>query len=137
MRFPSFEKDYFRLDSAVERNRQFPETFDIPDEAARTSIRPGELARLRFEVEFEDPEEGVVREAERMWVCVREVCEWGYIGVLVSKPAYPDEADDVYLAWGAEIPFTADHVMDINRAVAPAEALEKEVMKKPTRRWPG
>jgi hypothetical protein len=134
VRFATLEDDFWRLDSAVERHRAHPDQFWIPDVTERTSLRPGDLAQLRFEIEVDEGVEVNVQ-AERMWVCVREVTSWGYMGVLTNTPGGYEESDDVYLVYGAEVPFTAEHVIDIEREVDRSLNLSREVMREPRRRW--
>jgi hypothetical protein len=91
VRFATLEDDFWRLDSAVERHRAHPDQFWIPDVTERTSLQPGDLAQLRFEIEVDEGVEVNVQ-AERMWVCVREVTSWGYMGVLTNTPGGYEES---------------------------------------------
>lgn len=50
-----------------------------------------------------------------MWVIVSEVIGDSYIGILDSKPATVEPEDDVYLVFGAEIPFKSEHIAGIRR----------------------
>jgi hypothetical protein len=134
MRFPTLEDDFWRLDSAVERHDANPGNFWIPDVAERASLLPGDLAQLRFEIEVEEDGDVSVQ-AERMWVCVRGVADWGYWGILVNTPAGYEDTEDVYLVYGAEVPFSAEHVIDIQRAADRAANLDRDVMRRPSRRW--
>ena len=49
-----------------------------------------------------------------MHVIVSERIEEAYIGILDNQPTCANFEDDVYLCMGAEIPFLAEHVIDID-----------------------
>ena len=72
-------------------------------------------------------------EAERMWVVVRDVLPDGFLGVLDSKPVTFEPADDVYLCFGCEVPFTAEHVVDI--AEPPQAYVDWQLGQPPERVW--
>ena len=40
----------WHLESGVERNRLYPDSFEIPHELARNALRPGMFAKLMFEM---------------------------------------------------------------------------------------
>ena len=67
-----------------------------------------------------------------MWVLVAERLGGGYIGILDSQPASVERSDNVYLCFGAEIPFFPEHVIDI--ADPPAEYVEWQLSQPPERR---
>lgn len=100
------EAMHVELLSAEERNAQHPETFPIPSRAARESLEPGEIVKLLF-CYTGDPEEDFV---ERMWVIVESRDKHGrYVGVLDNDPIdIPD------LEAGMALPFTAEHIIDID-----------------------
>lgn len=101
-------------------------------------MRPGEIAKLLFEIELWDEElkESSV-EVERMWVCVRWSYPWGYLGVLMNQPACLPEREYVYLNAGAEIAFAPEHIMEIRRESEPGEYSDLDVVRSPSRRWQG
>ena len=129
MNFATVETNGWQLLSAVERNQLHP-SFWIPSEAERTSLQIGSLAQLLFEIHFSNTDD---TEVERMWVSLRRVETWGYMGILLNQPSTLPENDSVYLTHGAEIPFTAEHIMEIRPATAEFENLE--VFNRPTRIW--
>jgi len=126
LRFPSTERDGWRLDDGEERHAEAPETFWIPSPEAREGLYPGCLAKLIFRLETPNGDE-----VERMWVVVTDRIESGeYLGVLDNTPC--SEAGPGRLEPGFELPFEPYHVIDIrdpndySMAVARAE---------PVRRW--
>ena len=117
----SIEKLGWELVSAVERNEVSPDTFIIPSETIRSSLKRGDAAKILFDIETK--EDGIVvdRGVDRMWVIVTSVTVTGYIGVLDSNPGY---AENLKLAQGDLIEFGADHVCEID--TPPTEYLLKE-----------
>ena len=113
MRLASFETDYWQLRSAEESNRQRSDTFWLPPLTDRQNLVIGQAVKLIFEIEAfeENGELGV--QGERMWVIVSEKVNDFYIGILDNQPALVEPSDDMYLCFGAEIPFQAEHVIDI------------------------
>jgi hypothetical protein len=69
-----------------------------------------------------------------MWVIVSERQDGYYIGLLDNQPASFEPSDDVYLCFGAEIPFSPEHVIDI--ADPPQEYVAWQLSQKPERIWP-
>jgi hypothetical protein len=69
-----------------------------------------------------------------MWVVVAERVGEAYIGLLVNQPGTVEPDDEVYLCYGAEIPFLPEHVVDIN--APPADDAELHLGREPARRWP-
>jgi len=133
MRFASFDPDFFQLRSAEEDHRQHPDTFHIPDPAARSSLRRGQAAKLIFEIEGEGEDGEIEILGERMWVIVSEAFGGHYIGILDNDPMV-EPADDVYLCRGAEIPFGPEHVIAIGDP--PSDYYETRLSAPPTRVWP-
>lgn len=135
MRIPSFDHDdYWELVSAEERHAESPDSFWIPTRSERESLKIGQTAKLLFEIESENEEGEVERNVERMWVVVSEIDSPYYIGRLANKPATVDEHEDFYLQLGVEVPFKAEHVIDIDQP--PAEFLEKFFSEQPKGIWP-
>jgi hypothetical protein len=95
----------YTLDSAVERNREAPETFPIPGQAEREGLRPGQIVKLMFR--FDGPGEETV---ERMWVIVKEHTPTGYLGELDNQPYTTDAIQP-----GAPVRFGPEHVIAIYR----------------------
>lgn len=71
-------------------------------------MRVGDLVKLVFRIEFDDE-----AHVERMWVQVREVRPEFYVGILDNDPYCTDE-----IRSGMRVEFHADHVIQIDRAVA-------------------
>jgi hypothetical protein len=144
-RLADLSTDGWELRSGEEVHRKSPETFWLPDATKRRTLEPGVQVKLMFAILEPDPlhpdrpasarvAEGDDGFVERMWVDVTEVVSEGcYLGALRNQPFTLDPDDEsVYLRWGAEVPFTAEHVIDIN---AEAEAATPEGESGFTRRW--
>ena len=110
-----------------------PDTFWIPSRNDRENLRRGQAAKLVFDIETDDAGKVVVG-GERMWVIVAEKHEDTYIGILDNQPASVEPGETVYLCFGAEIPFRAEHVADIGDP--PAEYVEWQLGQVPERHWP-
>ena len=70
----------WRLDSGVRRNRETPDTFDIPSPAEIAMLRPGWTVKLLFQLRRDGWE-------ERMWVEVAKIGRRGFVGYLSNTPA--------------------------------------------------
>jgi hypothetical protein len=133
MRFPSIERNYWQLRSGEESHQAHPDTFWMPPSKERNNLRVGQAAKLIFDIEGE--EDGSVEvQGERMWVIVSEVNGGWYMGILDARPQLIETGDHVYLCFGAEIPFRAEHVID--PADPPADYVEWQLSQEPERRWP-
>jgi Uncharacterized protein conserved in bacteria (DUF2314) len=98
--------DRWFLDSGVKRNRDHPETFEIPDEEDKQAIEPGVFVKLLFGTsDFW----GRYNWGERMWVEVVAIKRRHIIGVLRSDPIGIPRLD-----YGDEVKFQRDHIVDIN-----------------------
>lgn len=92
---------YTLLDGEA-RNREYPDTFEIPSEAQRTTLVAGDLVKLCFKPGG-PPFEG----GERMWVMVTEVVTRGrYVGSLDNDPVVIQGLD-----LGDRVEFEAKHVI--------------------------
>ena len=95
----------YTLDSGVERHAETPDTFQIPPQADRENLKPGDLAKIIFRIEIGDDVY-----VERMWVKLSEVRPEFYVGLLDNDPYCTDE-----LRSGMRVEFHADHVIQISR----------------------
>ena len=134
MRMASFEQDFWQLRSGEESHRQHSDSFWLPPLEQRQALQRGQSARLIFDIEGEDDDGTVEVQGERMWVVVAEQVGDAYIGILDNQPACLEPADGVYLRFGAEVPFRAEHVIDIGQP--PAEYVEWQLGQPPDRMWP-
>jgi hypothetical protein len=133
VRWPSLAIDFWELDSAERRHAESPDTFWIPDRAERERLQPGQAAKLLFVIEAD--ENGVpVLNTERMWVFVTEVLAEGYIGILDNQPGSIEPDDGGHLILGAEVPFRAEHVIDV--ATPPEDYVVWQRSQPPLRLWP-
>jgi hypothetical protein len=134
MRLPSLKRDFWELQSGEQMHREHPDTFWIPPLDRRQNLRRGQFAQLIFEISGRDRNGNTEVLGERMWVIVMERVGDAYIGILDNELVSIEPAHDVYLCYGAEIPFLPEHVIKIDDE--PAEDSEWLLGRKPQRRWP-
>jgi hypothetical protein len=91
----------WHLESGVERSRQYPDTFLIPDEELRRAVLPGLVVKLLFEMR--------AGWGERMWVTVTAVKGRHLVGTLINEPVGIPR-----LMPGDTIKFTPDHIIGID-----------------------
>jgi hypothetical protein len=133
MRLPKRETDFWELRSGEEIHGEHSDTFWIPPLEERLNLKPGQAAKLIFDLEVEDENGEIVVIGERMWVIVAERLDDAYIGILDNQPACLTPAEDIYLCFGAEIPFLPEHVIDIGNPLK--EYSEWQLSQPPERRW--
>ena len=134
IRLPILERDGWQLRSSEASHREHPDTFWIPPLEARQSLGRGQAARLIFEVAGEEENDQIVVRGERMWVIVAERVGDVYLGILDNQPALAEPSETFYPCFGAEIPFLAEHVVDI--AAPPAEYVQWQLGQPPEQSWP-
>ena len=93
----------YTLDDGAQTHREFPDTFQIPSQAERENLKPGDLAKLIFRISNGDEVN-----VERMWVQVLEVSSQSYVGVLDNDPYCTNE-----IRSGMKVQFHPDHVIQI------------------------
>jgi uncharacterized protein YegJ (DUF2314 family) len=103
---PTLDEDGWELESAVERNRQYP-NFEIPNREEREAIRIGQMVKLLFLFRCEEHGEEII-ECERMWVTVISANNGKYKGELESHPATSE-----VLSPGACVEFDAEHICSV------------------------
>ncbi len=96
--------------SAVERNEQYPDTFEIPSEKLRQNLAIGVAAKLLFDIETKENGVTMDRGVDRMWVIITQTSNGNYTGVLDSDPGY---AKNLQLARGDQVSFHANHICGI------------------------
>jgi len=133
MELATFEKDFWQLRSGEKSHEENPDSFWMPELEERKSLKIGDAAKLIFDIESEDEEGKVHVEGERIYVIVSEIIDDFYIGILDSQPATFEVTDETYLCFGAEIPFKAEHIIDIDRP--PEDYIEWQLGQKPERIW--
>ena len=113
----TFATHGWELESAVERNREHPETFPIPSDRERQSLEFGDRVKLLFLFQIFDESypEGIVS-CERMWATVIDSSDGELIGLLESAPRSSDvlRPDDAF--W-----LHPSHVCDIMPKPSPEE----------------
>ena len=95
----------YTLNSGVDRHKEAPDTFEIPPESERESLRPGDLAKLIFRISVGDEVH-----VERMWVQVVQTKPEYYVGALDNDPCCTDD-----IRHGMPVEFHADHIVQIDR----------------------
>jgi hypothetical protein len=134
MRLPTLERNYWHLLSGEQLHHDHPDTFWIPPRDAREQLPIGQAVKLYFEIQSETDAGETALSSERMWVIVAERVSDGYIGILDNQPASIESSDEVYLCFGAEIPFFPEHVIDI--ADPPTDYAQWQLAQPPERQWP-
>ena len=135
VRLAVLERDFWQLASGEKANAEHPDTFWIPEWKRLDNLQRGDAAKLIFEIEGQDADTGAIEVSrERMWVIVSGKIGDTYIGILDNQPATIEPADNVYLRFGAEVPFTAEYIIDIDRP--PDEYIEWQLSQPPERKWP-
>ena len=134
MQLANFKDDYWQLRNAEQSHKENPGTFWIPELRKRKSLKVGDAAKLILEIECEDEDGRVFIEGERGYVIVSEIAGDKYIGILDFQPACIEQGrDDIYLCFGAEIAFSHEHIIDIDRP--PEDYIEWQLGQKPERIW--
>lgn len=90
-----------KIESGVERNREYPETFWIPDDEDKRLIQPGDHVRLMWYV----PRLEIA--GERMWVRVTHRRGDRLVGRLLNDPVC------VFASYDDVVKFHIDDVIDI------------------------
>jgi TIR domain len=80
VRLPNLETEGLSLGSGVARNEKHPQTFEIPPEDIRHSVRKGDVVKLMFEYDDSD------LAGERMWVKVTGANGPYLVGTLNNQP---------------------------------------------------
>lgn len=75
----------YTLENATEKNRLYPDTFEIPEREELESLRIGDIVKLIFipTDEFREEEECG---GERMWVIITKIDGNQYVGTLDNQP---------------------------------------------------
>ena len=129
MRDPSWEDDGWELDNGEDHHAEAPDTFWIPARVARETLQVGDFAKLIFRIALDDANDSC--SVERMWVLVRGKIGDTYFGILENEPDAIEENEELWL--GTELPFRAEHVIDI----LPADKESIDLARRPPRRaWP-
>jgi uncharacterized protein YegJ (DUF2314 family) len=98
--------DRWHLESGVRRNREHPETFEIPNEDSKQAIEPEVFVKLMF-----DTSDILGRRnwGERMWVEVVDVRRRRIVGELRNEPIGIPR-----LYYGDRVKFKHEHIIDID-----------------------
>ena len=105
MKSPELGRDGWTLESAVSRSETNPNTFLIPTQTERASLKVGQGVKLVFWIQGDED----FPVCERMWVVVVERRQDGdYVGRLESVPE-----TEASLRVGQRLIFGPDHVVEI------------------------
>jgi uncharacterized protein YegJ (DUF2314 family) len=107
--FPNLDEHGWTLDDGEVANKANPDTYYIPPLAERSTLKKGDMAKIRFlyRDKLEDP---IWDPAERMWVEVIGFQGDYYIGRLSNDPVMTE-----LIAWGQLLFFEPRHVTNIIR----------------------
>lgn len=106
MILPTYESEHYQLDNGEELNREFPDSFWIPEKHIRESLKVGDFVKLIFSMEETIGSEEV--SVERMWVEITSVYPDYYVGKLDNDPSGSD-----CVMCGQHVTFQPCHVIDI------------------------
>ena len=134
MRLANFDTDHWQLRSAEAAHAANPDSFWIPDAAIRASLERGQAVKLIFDLQGLEEDGRIGVQGERMWVIVARREGDVYVGVLDNQPASFAPEDPVYLREGVEVPFRAEHVIDV--AHPPPGHVAWRLAQAPARCWP-
>lgn len=113
MRLRTLEIDSWQLQSAEVSRLRNPAPFLLPPAELRRDLKPGDPARLIFDIETRDGLGTAVLTSMRLWVVVEERLGDVYVGILDAGPEIYPWKDTEGLRPGARIPFKAEHVIEI------------------------
>jgi len=133
VRLANAATDFWELDDGEALNLAHPSSFWIPMLPERMSLRRGQAAQLIFKLTMNGPD-GLMEKQDRMWVVVSEHVDGKVIGILTVDPPSIVPSDTIYLRKGAEIPFEARHVINIDWP--PLENATRLLGEPRTRTWP-
>lgn len=102
------DRDGWELESAVARHERSPDSFQIPDDKARRTLRVGQGAKLLFRI-HPDGEPVGNASVERMWVYVTGVEGGAYQGRLQNQSQLRKA-----LKPGMPVAFLPEHIADID-----------------------
>ena len=109
-RLTSIDVDGWMIDDGEVAHVEAPETYWIPPLAERLSLRPWDLAKMRFFIRVAEEDGTMVDHGERMWVQVTGRMDSWYHGELDNQPYCTDD-----IAPGLEVWFQARHIISIIR----------------------
>ena len=132
--FPLSRTDFWELRSAEESHLKNPEDFWIPPLAERQNVKRGQAVRLIFDIEVENQHGELKIGGERMWVLVKESIRRQFHWCLDNQSACSNFEDSVYLCFGAEVPFRAEHIVDID--TPPRDYIEWQLGLPVEQVWP-
>ena len=103
------EVDGWELESAVRRHRAAPDSFLIPSDIRRNSVRVGEGVKLLFRIRVEDDRGVAETVTERMWVYVTATHHGLYEGRLQNQSEFTLDFRP-----GMIVRFGPEHICDVD-----------------------
>lgn len=114
IRLATMDLDGYELRSGLAQHHRTPDTFYMPDESDRQTLKEEDFVKLLFSIEVEkdpdDPKDDGLF-GERMWVKVTGRNGPYYTGVLNNVPITSDEQENICI--GDDVIFLPEHVIDI------------------------
>jgi hypothetical protein len=110
-----------------------PDTFSLPPLALRENLRSGQQVKVIFDFEGLEEDGTVSMQGERMYLVVGEKVRDRYIGLLLDQPQLFEPEDYPYLRPGVEVPFEAQHVIEVSNL--PRAVQRIMFSEPPERRW--
>lgn len=134
MELANFKDDFWQLRNGEESHRDNPDTFLIPSLNDRKALKVGDAAKVILEIECEAQAGEIDIESERGYLIVSEIVGDKFIGILDFQPCCIEATDEsVYLRFGVEIPFSLEHIIDIDRP--PQDYIDWQLGQKPEKAW--
>ncbi|MBZ9772900.1 toll/interleukin-1 receptor domain-containing protein [Mesorhizobium sp. CO1-1-8] len=112
LRLAHRDVEHWELQSGVVRNELHPDTFHIPDEARRRTLKVGDVVKLMFDYEYPDEWDHDGLTGERMWVEISALRGPYFVGTLHNDPVCIADWHD--LAHGSQVTFLPEHVIDVD-----------------------
>lgn len=94
----------YYLENALQRNKEYKNSFDIPSKENINNLKPYDLVKLIFTEENNDKE----IMSERMWIIITEINGENFTGILDNEPYYLKT-----IKYGDKVVFKSENIIDI------------------------
>lgn len=108
MMIASLAVNGWELESARERNKQYPDSFHIPSEAELEELKPNDMVQLIFLFWEDDKPENKLVSCEKMWVSILNCYPIHFSGQLESMPGSSNVLKSLDV-----VDFSKEHVCSI------------------------
>lgn len=132
-RLPSLERDGWTLRSGEESHTAHPNTFALPSRSLRENLARRQQVKVIFDFEGVEEDGTVTVQGERMRLVVSEKVRDRYLGLLLDQPQLFEPEDYPYLRPAVEVPFEAQHVIEVMDL--PAAVQQAMFSEPPERLW--